>query len=251
LKFDYFLRKFFKTQLNIKDQLVVLQNNSLTLPPFTKGFLLNLKLFKMKTVSMSGSPRENVGKKDAKRARRQGQVPCVLYGGEDQVMFLAEEKAFKDIVYSPEVCLVSLEINGKTYKAVLQDIQFHPLREQILHADFLQIFDDKPVKIAIPVKLVGTSPGVLQGGKLVLKLRKLLVKGLPAYLPDFIEVSIAKLKIGENIKVEQLSVNNLEFLDAGRSVVAQVKTSRTVVAADEEEEEAAEGSPEGEAPAAE
>ena len=210
----------------------------------------------MKTVSMSGSPRENVGKKDAKRARREGLVPCVLYGGEEQIMFLAEEKAFKNVVYSPEVCLLSIDINGKTYKAVLQDIQFHPVREQILHADFLEIFDDKPVKIAIPVRLVGTSPGVLQGGKLILKLRKLLVKALPAHLPDFVEVSIAKLKIGDNVKVEQLTVENLEFLDAGRSVVVQVKTARTVIAADDEDEEGAEEgagatAEGGEAPAAE
>jgi large subunit ribosomal protein L25 len=191
----------------------------------------------MKTVSMSGSPRENVGKKDAKRARREGLVPCVLYGGQEQLMFYAEERAFKDVVYSPEVCLISLEINGKTFKAVLQDIQFHPVREQILHADFLEIFDNKPVKIAIPVKLVGTSPGVLQGGKLVLKLRKLLVKALPVDLPDFIEVSIAKLKIGDGIKVEELVVNKLEFFDSGRSVVVQVKTARTIIAEDQDDEE--------------
>jgi len=213
----------------------------------------------MKTVSMSGSPRENVGKKDAKRARREGFVPCVLYGGEKQLMFLAEEKAFKNVVYSPEVCLVSLDIDGKTYKAVLQDIQFHPVREQILHADFLEIFDDKPVKIAIPVKLTGTSPGVLQGGKLFLKLRKITVKALPAELPDFIEVSIEKLKIGDNIKIEQLEDDKLEFLDPGRSVVVQVKTARTILTAEEEEEEAeaaegegaAEGTPEGTAQGAE
>ena len=186
---------------------------------------------------MSGSPRENVGKKDAKRARREGLVPCVLYGGQEQLMFYAEERAFKDVVYSPEVCLISLEINGKTFKAVLQDIQFHPVREQILHADFLEIFDNKPVKIAIPVKLVGTSPGVLQGGKLVLKLRKLLVKALPVDLPDFIEVSIAKLKIGDGIKVEELVVNKLEFFDSGRSVVVQVKTARTIIAEDQDDEE--------------
>jgi len=191
----------------------------------------------MKTVSMSGSPRENVGKKDAKRARRQGMVPCVLYGGQEQIMFLAEESAFKDVVYTPEVCLVSIDINGKTYKAILQDIQFHPVREQILHADFFQIFDDKPVKISVPVKLVGTSPGVLQGGKLVLKLRKLMVKALPANLPDFIQVSIAKLKIAESIIVEQLEVKDVEFMDAGRSVVVQVKTARTVIAAADDEED--------------
>jgi large subunit ribosomal protein L25 len=224
------------------------------LHPFRENYFFNLNFIKMKTVSMSGSPRENVGKKDAKRARREGLVPCVLYGGQEQLMFFAEEKAFKDVVYSPEVCLISLEIKGKTYKAVLQDIQFHPVREQILHADFLEIFDDKPVKIAIPVKLVGTSPGVLQGGKLILKLRKLLVKALPVDLPDFIDVSIAKLKIGDNTKVEELVSDKLEFLDPGRSVVVQVKTARVIIAEDEEEEgaEGAEGTTEGgETPAAE
>ncbi len=198
----------------------------------------------MKTVSMSGSLRENVGKKDAKKARREGLVPCVLYGGEEQILFVAEEKAFKEVVYSHEVCLLNLEINGKTYKALLQDIQFHPVREQILHADFLEIFDDKPIKMAIPVKLSGTSPGVLQGGKLDLKLRKLLVRALPANLPDFIEVSIAKLKVADAIKVEQLSGTNLEFLDTPKSVIVQVKTARNVIAvsADDEEEGAEEAS---------
>lgn len=200
----------------------------------------------MKTVSMSGSPRENVGKKDAKKARCEGMVPCVLYGGQEQITFLAEERAFKEVVYSPEVCLLSLEINGKTYKALLQDIQFHPVREQILHADFFEISDNKPVKIGIPVKITGTSPGVLQGGNLVLNLRKLLVRALPANLPDFIEISIAKLKVADSIKVEQLSIANLEFLDPAKSIIVQVKTARNVIAASADEEEG-----EGEADAAE
>lgn len=216
----------------------------------------------MKTVSVSGSPRENVGKKDAKRLRREGLVPCVFYGGKEQIQFAASEKDFKDVVYTPEACLVNLTIGKKQFTAVLQDIQFHPVNEQILHADFLQVFDDKAVKIDVPVKITGSSPGVRSGGKLHLKMRKVKIKGLPADLPDFVDVSISKLKIGDSIKMDQLSVDKIEFLDPAHSVVVMVKTARVIMTQEEEEEaeaeaaekaEKAEGGEEakGEAPAAE
>ena len=195
----------------------------------------------MKKVSVSGSPRENVGKKDAKRLRREGLVPCVVYGGKEQIQFAAPEKEFKDVVYTPEACLIELNIGGKKRNAVLQDIQFHPVTEDILHADFLEIFEDKPVKIDIPVKLSGNSPGVIKGGKLQLKLRKVKVKGLPADLPDQIDVSISKLEIGDAFKVGQLESEKLEFLDPASSVIAMVKSTRVVAPVSEEEEEEAEG----------
>lgn len=192
----------------------------------------------MKVVSVSGSPRGNVGKKDAKRLRREGQIPCVIYGGSEQINFFLPETSFKDIVYTPESCIVSLDIDGRKFESILQDIQFHPVNEGILHADFLEIFPDKPVKIKIPVKLSGTSPGVLKGGKLHLKLRKLLVMGLPADLPDQIDVSISKLNIGDSFKVGQLVKPKLNFLDHPASVVVMVKSTRAAAgAADEEETE--------------
>lgn len=200
----------------------------------------------MKKVSVSGSPRENVGKKDAKRLRREGLVPCVVYGGKEQIQFAASEKEFKDVVYTPEACLVELNIGKKKINAVLQDIQFHPVSESILHADFLEISDNKPVKIDIPVKLSGNSPGVIKGGKLQMKLRKLKVKGLPGDLPDQIDVSISKLEIADSFKVGQLQSEKLEFLDPASSVIVMVKSTRVVapVAAEEEEEgEAGEEAP--------
>ena len=195
----------------------------------------------MKSVSVSGSPRENVGRKDAKRLRREGFVPCVIYGGKEQIHFVTPVISFKDIVYTPEACLVKLDINGKQFNAVLQDIQFHPVDDHILHADFLEIFPDKLVKIDVPIKVVGNSPGVIKGGKLFVKSRKLRVQAFPADLPDFVEVNISKLEIGDSFKVEQLKLDKVEFLDPGHAVVVMVKSTRTVAVVDDEEESETEG----------
>lgn len=181
----------------------------------------------MYTVSMSGSLRENVGKKDAKTLRRQGLVPCVVYGGkEEQVKFTVEQRAFKSLLFTPDTNYVELEINGAKTRTILQDIQYHPLTGEVLHADFLRIFDDKPVTIAIPVKTTGTAPGVLQGGKLMLKIRKLKVKGLPDAIPQYAEVSIDGLEIGQGVKVEQIHIDNVELMDVKSSVVVWVKPTR-------------------------
>ncbi len=195
----------------------------------------------MKTVSVSGSPRESVGKKDAKRLRREGLVPCVVYGGKEQFQFAIPEVEFKDLIYTPEACLVSLEINGTKLSAILQDVQYHPVSDKILHADFLQIFENKPVKIDIPVKFSGNSPGVIKGGKLVQKLRKLKIKGFPGDLTDFVDISISKLNIGDSIKVGQVTLDRIEFLDSPNSVVVMVKSTRAAGADAEPEEEETEG----------
>lgn len=195
----------------------------------------------MKTVSVSGSPRENVGRKDAKRLRREGLVPCVIYGGKEQLHFVTPVISFKDIVYTPEACLVKLDINGKQFNAVLQDIQFHPVDDSILHADFLEIFPDKLVKTSIPIKVVGNSPGVIKGGKLFIKLRNLRVQALPDNLPDFVDVSISKLEIGDSVKVDEVKLEDVEFLDPGHAVVVMVKSTRTVSLPEDEEESEAEG----------
>lgn len=205
----------------------------------------------MKTVSVSGSPRENVGKKDAKQLRRDGIVPCVIYGGKEQVHFVMPAVSFKDIVYTPEACLVDLKIGKKKYNAILQDIQFHPVDDKILHADFMEIFPDKAVKTAVPISVTGNSPGVIKGGKLHIKLRKLRIQALPAELPDFIEVSISKLEIGDTIKVGQIKKDKITFLDPEASVVIMVKSTRTIAVVGSDEDETEEGghAEGGEAPA--
>lgn len=201
----------------------------------------------MKKVSVSGSPRENVGKKDAKRLRREGQVPCVVYGGKEQIQFFTSEKSFKNIVYTPDACIVSLTIGKQKMDVILQDIQFHPVTESILHADFLQIFPDKAVKMAIPIKVTGDSPGVIAGGKLLVKRRRLDVLALPDDLPAEIDVNISKLEIGDSVVVGQLEVKDIRFLDPENAVVVLVKSARAAMMApvdldeDEGEGEAAEG----------
>lgn len=181
----------------------------------------------MYIVSMSGSRRENVGKKDAKLLRKQGLVPCVVYGGtEGQLRFSVEQKAFKPLLFTPDTNYVELEIDGQKFRAILQEIQYHPVTDEVLHADFLRIFDDKPVAVAIPVKTVGTAPGVLQGGKLMTKIRKLRVKGLPDAIPQYAEVNIGELEIGQGVKVEQIQIENVELLDVKSSIVVWVKPTR-------------------------
>jgi large subunit ribosomal protein L25 len=191
----------------------------------------------MKTVSMSGSPRENVGKKDAKKNRREGKVPCVLYGGKEQVHFTLPEKEFSKIIFTPEVYILKITIDGTEYQAMLQDVQYHPVTDVTLHADFLQLLPGKPVVIGIPIKLTGNAPGVIKGGRLVSKLRKLVVKGLVEDLPEVIEISISKLDLNDSVKVRDLSLANLELMDNSNSEIVGVKTARGAGMGDETEEE--------------
>jgi large subunit ribosomal protein L25 len=191
----------------------------------------------MKSVSLSGSPRENVGKKDAKRNRKEGKVPCVLYGGTEQTHFVAEEKDFKKIIFTPEVFIIKLNIDGKEIDAVLQDIQYHPVTDRILHVDFLEILPGKTVTIAIPIHLEGTAPGVIKGGKLRLKIRKMKVAGLVEDLPDFIVLDISKLDVGDAIRVNEVKNDKLKFLDNATSIVVGVFTARVVVDEEESEED--------------
>lgn len=202
----------------------------------------------MKSITITGSKRESVGKKATKALRNAGMVPCVVYGGEQPLHFSAPELAFKDLVYTPNAHTVVIDLeNGEKVNAVIQDIQFHPVSDRIIHIDFYQLFDDKAVTMDIPVRLVGNSPGVRNGGRLLFRKRKLTIKALPAKLPDFFDVDINKLKIGGNISVSSLINDDFTILHPNNTVVVQVKSSRNVVATDDddEEEEAAE------APAAE
>ncbi|MBN2616055.1 MAG: 50S ribosomal protein L25/general stress protein Ctc [Bacteroidales bacterium] len=191
----------------------------------------------MKTVSLSGSLRENVGKKDAKQHRKEGKFPCVIYGGKEQVHFTLDRLAFDKVLFTPDVYVIKIELDGKTYETILQDIQYHPTTDEVLHVDFLELVPGKPVTIGLPVSLTGKAPGVVKGGKLRLKLRKLKVKGLIEKMPETIEVSVSKLDIGRAVKVKDVSVEGLQFLDPASNVIVTVKTARGIVAGEEEEEE--------------
>ncbi|MES2807095.1 MAG: 50S ribosomal protein L25/general stress protein Ctc [Bacteroidota bacterium] len=192
----------------------------------------------MKSIAISGSPRENVGKRDAKELRYQDLVPAVLYGGATQSHFSVSASDLKAVVYTPVVHFIDLDIAGVKSQAIIKDLQFHPLTEKLIHVDFLLLDQAKPVAIEIPVKLIGTSPGVKVGGKLVQKLRKLKVKALPKDHIDFIEVSIEALEVGKSVKVAEISVPNLTILNTKEDTIVSVTTSRALRQA---EQEAAQG----------
>ena len=182
----------------------------------------------MKSVSMSGSSRKNVGKKDAKEQRNQGNVPCVLYGGEKQHALLIEEKAFKNLLYTPEVKYVELDIDGHQHKAIVQDAQFHPVTEKLLHVDFLEVVDGKPITIDIPLKITGNSPGVMRGGRLSKRVRKLKVKGLLEHIPENITVDISNMDILDTIEIGEVKLDNISIIDNPAKVIVTVLSSRNV-----------------------
>ena len=193
----------------------------------------------MKSITIKGSKRESVGKVATKALRNAGMVPCVIYGGDKPVHFSAEEKAFKSLVYTPNVYTATINVDGQKIAAILQDIQFHPVSDKILHIDFYQLFDDKEVTMNIPVKLTGTSPGVLNGGSLRFTNRKLKIKAIPAKLPDYVTADISELKIGSKLFVTQIFNDDYTFMHPDNTVVVQVRTSRNAV-----DDEVAEGAEE-------
>ena len=202
----------------------------------------------MKTLEIIGYKRANLGKSEAKKLRAEGNVPCVLYGGDAQVHFYAPMILFRELVYTDEAHFVHLNIEGEEYEAIMQDIQFHPVTDNILHVDFYQLFEDKPITMRIPVRLEGNSPGVRNGGRLLFRKRKLSIRALPALLPDFITVDISKLRIGQTIAVESILNDDYTFLHPDSTAIVQVKASRTSVdeELEDEDEEGVEGA-EGEA----
>ena len=200
----------------------------------------------MKTLVVKGQKRTALGKKDSKNLRNQEIVPAVLYGGEEPVHFAVPFSELRKLVYTPSVFLIELDIDGKVYPALMQDVQWHAVEEQILHIDFLKIDADKAVKIEVPVKITGMAKGIKAGGKLKVNLRRLKVKALPSNLPDVININVTKLGIGQSIKVGDLSVANVEFLDSKSNVVVSVIITRAAKSAagggiEEEEEEEIEG----------
>ena len=180
----------------------------------------------MKSFELKGTLRESVGKKATKAVRRADNVPCVLYGGEDNVNFMVTNSDLRKLVYTPEVYLVNLDVNGKKCNAIVKDLQFHPVTDRILHIDFLEVSENKPVVVEIPVKLEGLAEGVKAGGKLSLEMRKLRVKGVYTQIPERIVIDVTSLGLGKSIQVGAVSVPNLEILNAKNAVVAQVKLTR-------------------------
>lgn len=205
----------------------------------------------MKSITINGLERESVGKVSTKALRNAGKVPCVVYGGDAPVHFSADEIAFKDLVYTPEVHTVVIALNnGTKVECILQDIQFHPVTDKILHIDFYQIFDDKEVTLEIPVRLLGNSRGVRNGGTLRIVNRKLRVKALPANLPDFIEADITEMRIGHKMYIGAIEQENFKIMHPDNTVICQVRTSRAAVNdADDEEDEDEAGADDAGAPA--
>ena len=200
----------------------------------------------MKSITINGSKRESVGKKATKALRNAGAVPCVLYGGDQPVHFSAAELSFSKLVYTPNAhtAVIVLE-NGETFDAVLQDIQFHPVTDRILHIDFYQLFANKEITMDIPVHVIGNAIGLLAGGTLAKNKRKLRVKGVPANLPDYLEVDITPLDIGNKLYVTDLENDAFTIMHPENTVVCQVRRSRAAISAflgeDEDEEEGLEG----------
>ena len=184
----------------------------------------------MKSITINGSKRESVGKKATKALRNAEMVPCVLYGGKEPLHFAAKELDFSKLIYTPNAHTVVIKTEDETFDAVLQDIQFHPVTDKILHIDFYQLNEGKEISINIPVVVEGAAPGVLNsGGTLILNKRKLRVRALPKNLPDVIIADISKLELGNKLYTAELASDDYSFLHPDNTVVCQVKTSRASI----------------------
>ncbi len=188
----------------------------------------------MQIFELKGEVRTDLGKKATNALRAENKVPCVLYGGEGNIHFAVVEKDLQKLIYTPVVYIVKLVIDGKEYEAVMRELQFHPVSDRILHIDFYQINENKPVVMEVPVKLEGFAEGVQAGGKLSLVVRKLKVKALPANLPGEIVLDVTRLGLGKSIKVKDLSFENFEIVNAKEVVIAQIKLTRAARAAAQE-----------------
>jgi len=182
----------------------------------------------MKTTEIIGYKRANLGKQEAKRLRKDANAPCVLYGGREQVHFYTPMALLKDLIYTPDAHFVDLTIEGTAYQCILQDIQFHPVSEMMLHVDFLQIFADKRVKMQIPTMLMGKAPGVIQGGSLARKLRKLPILAYPKDMPAYIQVDVATLELGQMVRVRDIKTENYTILASPTIPVASVEIPRAL-----------------------
>ena len=194
----------------------------------------------MKSVEIQGNERTNFGSKYAQLERKAGNVPCVIYGGEAPIHFSAPTLAFKGLVYTAEAKTAKITVGGSTVEAVIQDLQFHPVTDQLIHIDFIQLVEGKPVTMDIPVVLHGQALGVLNGGKLKMVLRTLSVRALPNEMPESIELNITNLRIGKSIRVSDVVPAGYEILNADTAVIVTIKKARGAVDDDEDEEGAAE-----------
>lgn len=188
----------------------------------------------MKTIELKGNLRENTGKREAKKLRKDEHIPCVLYGGKENIHFSIFANDFRHLLFTPFVFIVKLNIVGKEFSAIVKAKQFHPVTDKVIHIDFLEVFEDKKVTISVPIKLVGNSIGIKNGGKLRQKRRTLLVKALPQYLPDHLEIDITKIDIGKTLKVGELDFENIEVLDPAQSMVISIVSPRVMAKGMEE-----------------
>ncbi len=198
----------------------------------------------MKTKQISVKKREKLGKSETRKLRNQKMVPCVMYGGDKNYHFYTDHVTFSKIIFSPDVHLLDLDMDGEKHKALIQEVQFHPVTDKIIHIDFVEVFDDKPMTATIPIELTGSSIGIKNGGKMRQRRRYLKVKGLIKDLPDRLKVDITDLDIGQVIKIGDLDYPNLELLDPHRSMIVSVVSSRVAMKGmiiEEEVEEEAEG----------
>jgi large subunit ribosomal protein L25 len=199
----------------------------------------------MKTVSLSGSPRENVGKKDASLVRAEGKIPCVLYGGDDQKHFSINYIEFNKYIYTPDVYIYELDLNGTKVSAIIRDIQFHPVTDETIHVDFLELVEGKSVRMELPLKLTGNPVGVRNGGRLLANFRRVNIKGIPADLPEAVIVDISKLRIGQFIRISDLTLPSATILHNPNNVVVGVKMARGAMDEEEEDDEEGEEGEEG------
>ncbi len=185
----------------------------------------------MRIVSLSGSLRENVGKKDAKALRREDKVPCVMYGKDEQKVFAVPQTEFNRIIFNPAPCFVDINMDGKVYRAMLKDIQYHPVTEIVYHADFYELSDDKPVVMSIPVHTSGTAKGVIKGGKMVIKQKRVNVKALPGNMPSEVLIDVTNLDLLHRVKVQDVETNNFEILNVKTSDIIIINSTRASAAA--------------------
>lgn len=209
----------------------------------------------MESITITGSKRKSLGKADAKALRNEGLVPCIIYGGKENVHVQIDERAFTKLIYTPYQYIVNLEVDGDTIPVVLKDVQYHPVSDKIIHVDFQQLAG-RPVRMTLPILTKGQARGVLNGGRLRVVRRNVRVQGLPEDMPSFIELDITNLRIGKAIKIGDLNIPGVTFLAAPSQIIVAVRMKRGAVVEDEDEtEEGAEGAEAaaegGEAPAAE
>ena len=196
----------------------------------------------MKSVSLNGIARVHLGKKISKDLRKNGDIPCVIYSkGKEPIHICVKNNELRKVIYNPSTFILEIKVEDKNYNTIIRDAQFHPLNENILHVDFLELSENERVSLEIPVKVAGNSIGVRNGGQLNLVMRKLLVRSFPKNLPDTIDIDITQLKIGQSVRIIDLENEDYKFTQPESAVIVSVKTARNIVEEEEEEVESQEG----------